>query len=167
MPSQMASSTDHESLVVSSNLTSTTKTLFVWKWISSCQEPDKYFGIPRRCHPGSPQIGSTWLVTRWPVYPVSSRGKSVRRPTLGRRSANRLSPLAQRTSAITRWVVRRRWWPIYAEESCTVKEQTSCWAVGLMPTTTCMSKTSPLAKSSVPLYQCFGECTPFCYPPFN
>ena len=33
-----------------------------------------------------------------------------------------------------------------------VEAQTSCWAVGLMPTTTCISKTSPLAKSSVPLF---------------
>ena len=40
MPSQMASSTDHGSLVMSSNLTSTMKTLFKEKWISSCQESD-------------------------------------------------------------------------------------------------------------------------------
>ena len=45
----MASSTDHGSLVVSSNLTSTMKTLFKEKRISSCQESDKSLSLgPQR-----------------------------------------------------------------------------------------------------------------------
>ena len=44
---------------------------------------------------------------------------------------------------------------------------TSCWAVGLMPTTTCTSITSRSTKSSVPLFvNVFGGRTPFCHPPF-
>ena len=35
-------------------------------------------------------------------------------------------------------------------QSCTVQAHTSCWAVGLMPTTTCTSKTSRSTKTSVP-----------------
>ena len=49
---QMASSTDHGSLVVSSNHTSTMKTLFKQKRISSCQESDE--SLLRL--PGSPEI---------------------------------------------------------------------------------------------------------------
>ena len=41
----MASSTDDGSLVVSSNLTSTMKTLFKERRISSCQDPDESFSL--------------------------------------------------------------------------------------------------------------------------
>ena len=48
----------------------------------------------------------------------------------------------------------------------TVEAHTSCWAVGLMPTTTCTSKTSRSTKSSVPLFvNVLGGYTPFCHPP--
>ena len=45
---------------------------------------------------------------------------------------------------------------------------TSCWAVDLMPTSTCTSKASRPTKSNVPLSVdvLFGRgCTPFCHPP--
>ena len=46
---------------------------------------------------------------------------------------------------------------------CTVGAHTSCWAVGLMPTTTYTLKTSRSTKSSVPLFVNVlgGGCTPF------
>ena len=53
---------------------------------------EKYFWIPRDLN--------HVLVTRWPVYLVCSRGDSVVRLSLGRRSVN-LLPVAQRTSALT------------------------------------------------------------------
>ena len=56
----MASSTDHDgSLVVSSNLTSTMKTLFEEKRISSCQEGEKYFWIPRNGNHVYMRVGDT------------------------------------------------------------------------------------------------------------
>ena len=61
-------------------------------------------------------------------------------------------------------VLIQSWW-IY-EEECTVEAHTSCWAIGLMPTTTCTSKTSRSTKSSVPLFvNVLGGCTHFCHPP--
>ena len=108
MPSQMASasSTDHGSLVVSSNLTSTMKTLFKEKLISSCQESDKSL-------PGSQEIVEnfgvgTYVPIRRPRIPLFKGGESIIRLSLGGRKVN-LLPVAQRTNAFTNGVVDRPW----------------------------------------------------------
>ena len=98
MPSQMASSTDHGSLVVSSNLTSTMKTLFKEKCISSCQESDKSL-------PGSPEnvknLGvGTYSPIRRPRIPRFKGGESVIRLSLGTLLVN-LLPVAQWTNVLT------------------------------------------------------------------
>ena len=104
MPSQMASSTDQGSLVVSSNLTSTMKTLFKEKRISSCQESDKSLSLgPQRLLKNF-GVGTYGPIRRSRI-PLFKGGESVIRLSLGRRLVN-LSPVAQRTNAFHKW--RRR-----------------------------------------------------------
>ena len=68
----MPSSTDHGSLVVSSNLTSTLKTLFKEEWISSCQESDKSLSLgPQRLLRTTRYALSAWTPSTFPLllYP--------------------------------------------------------------------------------------------------
>ena len=96
----MASSTDHGSLGVSSNLTSTMKTLLKEKWISSCQESEKSLSPgPQRLIVKIFGVG-TYGPIRRPRIPLFKGGESVIRLSLGRRLLNFL-PVAQRTNALT------------------------------------------------------------------
>ena len=98
MPSQMASSTGHWSLVVSSNLTSTMKTLLK---ISEFPHVKNLINQSQ----GSPEIVKNFGVgtygpIRRPRIPLFKGGESVIRLSLGRRLVN-LSPVTQRTNAFT------------------------------------------------------------------
>ena len=116
----MASSKDHGSLVVSSNLTSTMKTLFKEKRISSCQEPDKSLSLgPQRLWKNF-GVG-TYNPIRRPKIPLFKGGESVIRLSLGRRLVN-LLPVAQRTNAFTYTVFVATWFGLMSSDRgrCTV-----------------------------------------------
>ena len=103
----MGSPADHGSLVVSSNLTSTMKTLFKEKRIFSRQESDKYFPwVPRECQELRTRHIQPHTKTKDPA--VQKGGESVIRLNLGRRLVN-LLPVAKRTNALTNGVVDRPW----------------------------------------------------------
>ena len=65
------------------------------------RKTEQYFWISRKWN-------HVLLVTRWPVYPVSSRAGSVIRLSLGRRSLNLFLPVAQGANALTNAVVGGR-----------------------------------------------------------
>ena len=90
----MATTAEHGSLVVSSNLTSTMKSLFK-EFPHAFQESEKILLDLQQL---KPNIGGT----RRPVYPVRfPGGESVMRLRFGRLLGNLLPFLAQRTEALT------------------------------------------------------------------
>ena len=101
--------------------------------------------------------GSSWMqhtlaVRRSDMLPVRTFGFLERRVLV--------------PQAVGHLAVLIQWWWIY-EEWCTVETHTSCWAVGLMPTTTCAWKLRGRRKVVSPFLSVFlGGCTPFCHPPF-